>query len=271
MFKDTLYKRTSVGAIQTWKVEVEGDSYRTHSGQLNGKIIISKWTVCSGKNLGKANETTAEEQALLEVDALYRKKMAQGQYETSIDDIDDTKYFKPMLARTFESSSFDLSEGWHSQPKLDGIRCIATKDGLFSRQGKPIISCEHISSDLSLFFSKHPDAILDGELYADKLNDNFSKIVSLVRKQKPSPKEKAETAKTIEYHVYDFPTHKVGFEQRYNELEKVLDLLGPSIQLVETTKIADRETLEELFSNYISAGYEGQILRKSAARYEQKR
>ncbi|MCK4501332.1 hypothetical protein KAU11_12600, partial [Candidatus Babeliales bacterium] len=51
----------------------------------------------------------------------------------------------------------------YSQPKLDGVRCIASKDGLHTRGGKSIVTCLHIEEQLQPFFEKFPDEILDGE------------------------------------------------------------------------------------------------------------
>ena len=42
----TLYKRTTVGKIQEWTIEVVGDKYRTISGQQDGKKITNNWTTC---------------------------------------------------------------------------------------------------------------------------------------------------------------------------------------------------------------------------------
>ena len=70
-----------------------------------------------------------------------------------------------------------------SQPKLDGIRCIAMREGLFTRTGKPIVAVPHIHEELEPFFEKYPNAVLDGELYNHAYKDDFNKIIHLVRKQ----------------------------------------------------------------------------------------
>ena len=43
---------------------------------------------------------------------------------------------KPMLAHKFDIKRVDYSEPVYIQPKLDGVRCLFTKDGAFSRTGK---------------------------------------------------------------------------------------------------------------------------------------
>ena len=71
----TLYKKTTTGATQLWDIEVFRNKFRTISGQLGGKKITNKWTQCQGKNVGKANATTSEEQALKEALAKHQKKL----------------------------------------------------------------------------------------------------------------------------------------------------------------------------------------------------
>ena len=86
-----------------------------------------------------------------------------------------------------------------------GIRCIATSDGLFTRTGKPITACPHVSEHLKGFFVWNPDAVLDGELYNHSYKDDFNKIIHLVRKQNLTDEHLAESREMIQYHVYDAP------------------------------------------------------------------
>jgi len=46
----TIYKKTKTGATQEWTIEVDGNKYRTHSGQVGGAITTNEWTVVYGKN-----------------------------------------------------------------------------------------------------------------------------------------------------------------------------------------------------------------------------
>ena len=45
-------------------------------------------------------------------------------------------HFKPMLAHKYDEKRVDWSKPVWMQPKLDGVRCVFTKDGAFSRTGK---------------------------------------------------------------------------------------------------------------------------------------
>ena len=69
---------------------------------------------------------------------------------------------KPMLAYKVDKKPVDWSEKVFLQPKLDGVRCIFTKDGAYSRTGKEFKNVRHITYDLQDFFSKHPFTVLDG-------------------------------------------------------------------------------------------------------------
>lgn len=93
---------------------------------------------------------------------------------------------KPMLAHKYDDSRVDWSKPVYIQPKLDGVRCLFTKHGAYSRTGKQFMNLRHIEKDLKPLFDHQPNIILDGELYNHKLKHDFEKIISLVRKQKPT-------------------------------------------------------------------------------------
>ena len=192
----TIYKKTKTGKIQEWTIEVKGNKYRTISGHTDGEKIVNEWTDCDVKNAGRSNATTPEEQAIKEAEAKRKQKLEAGYFE-DIKNIDKKQFFEPMLAHKY--GDYDIVFPLYSQPKLDGIRCIVTKDGMFSRNGKKIISAPHIRENLEGFFKKYPNAILDGELYCDKLANDFNKICSLVKRTKPTDEELEESAETIEY------------------------------------------------------------------------
>ena len=204
----TLYKRTSTGKIQQWTIIVDGSSYYTESGQTTGKITKSKPTLCSGKNIGKSNQTTSQQQAEAEAEAKWNKKCNEGYAET-IEESNDKRdeRIEPMLAQKWDDvlgTKNDVVYPCISQPKLDGIRCLVTRDAMMSRKWKPIVACPHILESLKEFFDMHPDVLaLDGELYNHVFHDEFHEIVSLVRKTKPTENDLQRSADLIEYHVYD--------------------------------------------------------------------
>ena len=297
----TLYKETAIGKIQTWEIEVSKNKFRTVSGQSDGKKITNKWTICEGKNLDKSNATTAEEQALKEAEAKHQKKRDKG-YRVDVDNIDKKKFYEPMLAQDFKNknrrnevlteigSEKDNTVGFgapvFSQPKLDGIRCIAMREGLFTRTGKPITAVPHIHEALEPFFKKYPHATLDGELYNHAYKDDFNKIIHLVRKQNLTDEHLAESKEMIQYHIYDAPVigdsiagSKCWTEKDlFSDRTSILDAQFPNLELdkedclviVETTQVGSREHLDELYGDYVEHGYEGQMIRLDGP-YENKR
>lgn len=265
-----LYSRRSDGKVQFWEKEVEGGKHRTHSGIEGGKIVTTKWTVCTAKNVGKRNESKPEEQAVLEALAEHKKKTDKG-YKDSLDQIDDSGYFEPMLAKVWQEHKDEVKYPVFVQPKLDGLRLIASKDGLFSRNGKPYASIPHIAEALKPLFKKHPQAILDGEVYADKFAEDFNKICKLARQMKPTTNDLAESAKYIEYHVYDFPSWPGEFSKRLMGLKKVLGALNDKrIVPVETHVAGTEASVIQWFEKMVEDGYEGLIVRADA-KYENKR
>jgi DNA ligase 1 len=276
MIFDTLFKRTSTGATQVWTLEVEGNQYRVTSGQIDGKQVTSSWTVCEGKNIGRANETSPEEQAMSEAKAKMTKKLDQGKYHTNIENIDVQKFMAPMLAKKYEGK---MSEKTFSQPKLDGIRCIVKADGMWTRTGGPILGAPHIREALQEFFNDDPDLILDGELYCSRLKNDFNKIVSLAKKKSPTEQQLRESAHNLQYWVYDLPSSKRGFFERSIELaamscwwrdDEEAKVDSPLV-LVETELVRNKEHLDELYQGYLAAGQEGQMVRDGNSLYENKR
>lgn len=269
-----LYSRTSNGSIQQWRICVEGDRYYTVEGLVDGKQTTTPPTYCEGKNIGKANETSGEEQACKEAKAKWKKKLDSGYYE-DISEIDKEKFTEPMLAKKFEDEQDNLVYPLLCQPKLDGIRCICKKNGMWSRQGKEIISAPHIRNNLDYFFEIFPNAILDGELYCDKFSKDFNKIVSLVKKTKPSRQDLEDSSISIQYHVYDYVSKgHMNFRDRHWELRMDLErasLKASSvIHLVNTYPCSDKETLDKYYGEFLEYGYEGQMIRLDKP-YEHKR
>jgi DNA ligase-1 len=269
---ETIYKKTKTGATQEWTIEVVGNKYRTHSGQVGGAITTNEWTICYGKNVGRANETTDKEQTMAEAVAKRTKKLESGYFE-NIKHINKTQYFEPMLAAKWEDCKDKVTYPIYSQAKLDGIRCVVTKNGMFSRNGKPILSAPHIIDSLRNLFLVNPDLILDGELYCDKFANDFNKIVSLVKKTKPTDADLKESKKYIEYHIYDLPSSDKNFVHRAYDLGILFETyleMGKYCRIVQTYKVANEKAVEELYGGYVEAGYEGQMLRIDG-KYENKR
>jgi DNA ligase-1 len=259
------------GAIQTWTVEINGDSYRTIHGQLDGKLQTTEWTVCIATNENRANQRTPQEQAAFEAQAMWKKKRDTG-YHLDLDKIDTQLYIEPMLAKKWEDRKDKVKFPVYTQPKLDGLRAVITMTGAKSRNGKEWVTIPHILEALKPVFDQYPHLILDGELYNHDLKHDFNKITSLVKKMKPTDKDLDESAKVVQFHWYDTASNKHTFRQRKNWIKTLKQdfNLPDCIQVVSTHRVDDLDTLDKVYNAYLSKGYEGQMVRVDAP-YEFKR
>ena len=176
---------------------------------------------------------------------------------------------KPMLAYKVGKKEVDWSEGVFIQPKLDGVRCIFPKDGAFSRTGKQFKNVAHLEEDLEDFFNDNPNSVLDGELYNHDLKHDFEKIISLVRKQKPTDEDRFEAGNLVQYHVYDAVAEGINYEDRYNWLRINLPIYK-TMTLIANTIVNSYDEAKMLHDVHLAQGYEGSILRLNKP-YEQKR
>lgn len=276
---DPIYKRTTSGAIQEWQLEIreDGKAYRVISGQIDGRKVTSTWKECAGKNIGRSNETTDEEQTILECKSARQKKLDTGYCET-VEEIDSVVFREPMRAQAYPKvkiSRYDVADGlvW-SQPKLDGFRCFAMNDRLWTRKGKEIPAAAHIEDEYKFLHDRVPGLILDGELYSHDLADRFQKLMSVAKKQKPAEADMEMSRKYLKHWVYDLPSHPGHFSERFLALCEIMDKYSSELEyyrLVDTKPITCMEDIDIFILGYIDSRYEGQIIRIDNAPYEYKR
>jgi DNA ligase-1 len=277
---DTLYSRDSAGNVRVWHMEVEDNRFRTVSGLQDGKLVTSDWTVCSAKNVGRSNATTAQEQAVKEVEARYTKQLKLGYHRTLVN-VDEVPFIEPMLAKSYEDyrGKLDFSAGkWMLNVKYNGLRMIASKDGLYTRKGERYISVPHIEESLKSFFEQYPNAVLDGECFNEQYRQELNEIVKLARKtKKVTAKDLQRSKDLIRFYVYD----GYGFSERLNEDAAYYkrkawidhNVAGKYEFIVKVPQwtINDEAHMMELYNNIVAEGHEGAILRLSAIPYEHKR
>lgn len=169
---------------------------------------------------------------------------------------------KPMLAHKFDDSRVDWSKPVYIQPKLDGVRCLFTKDGAYSRTGKKFMNLAHIELALMPFFKKQPDVVLDGELYNHKLKHDFEKIISLVRKQKPTADDRLDAQHLVQFHVYDY-FDGVAYDSYKTRMDMLAcsDIYDAQIKHVHTSLVKELDHAKAVHGVNLNAGYEGSILR----------
>ncbi len=254
---------------------VEGNAYFTESGLEDGKKVISEKKEVFGKNTGKKNETSDQEQAISEAESQVRKKLKTKYYRTKESAKNAEGFFKVMLADKWESRKEKLEYPAIVQPKLDGIRCVITKDGARTRGNTPINVIPHILNELQPFFELYPNVILDGELYNHDLKDDFQKLISVVRKDKTTPENLAESKKYMQYHIYDCPiigdlNESADYTQRIDTLYGSIINKAEYIKLIVGFPALEECDVDRFHSDFLSQGYEGSIVRVNGP-YENKR
>jgi DNA ligase-1 len=168
---------------------------------------------------------------------------------------------KPMLAHKYDEARINWSLPVYIQPKLDGVRCLFTKDGAFSRTGKQFKNLAHIELALISFFKQHPNIVLDGELYNHKLKNDFEKIISLVRKQKPTADDRLDAQHLVQFHVYDYIDDKYdNYQIRMAQLA-CSDIYDAQIKHVPTLLADSYSYARTLHEEFLEDGYEGSIIR----------
>lgn len=254
-----LYKKDTKGKLRSLEIYAEGDEVVQISGLLDGKKTENR-SKATAKNVGRANETTAEEQAVLEAQSKYDDKLTKGYFPTK-DEAENELVILPMLAKDAKKELPKIAYPCYIQPKLDGMRCLSNVSfPMTSRAGKEIDTLPHLLS-----FVKMLGLQIDGELYAHGLT--FQENISLIKKYRAGESEQ------IKYHIYDIVSDE-AFGDRHDMIIDALapyvdaDGIGELVELVPTFIIFNEEQLKEKHSEFVRWGYEGSIIRHTDDGYK---
>jgi len=282
----TLYGKDKSDKVRVWdcKVVDEKTSATIHitHGTIDGKSTTSVREIKSGKNIGKKNETSIQEQAIKEAEKSWKDKIEKEGYCESLDILSNNKptTFDPMLAEKYDPNSkvnrkVDIVFPCYTQPKLDGIRCLTysladKKIVNQSRKLKPFFHLDHINNEVAQILHQER-IVLDGELYNHTIS--FNQIAGIVKKEKCSEADRKALLQ-IEYHIYDafIPGQPEPFEKRWERLEQLFKNKKLAYcKLVKTEICTLAEDLIDMHSDVISEGYEGIMLRNKNGIYEHNR
>lgn len=275
----TLYKRTSTGAVQQWTITVVGRTYFTESGQVGGAIKTSKPTVCTGKNEGKANATTDEEQARVEAQAKYDKQL-KSKYKTDINQVDSITFISPTLASPLKKRTKPLKFPAAIQIKYNGVCCIIDKEyGSRTRTGEIFYNIRHINRELKAFFDTNPDVVLHGELYNYDKRENLNQLVELVavtRKDKDiTIPLMMDSEAIVQYYVYDGYVkgkENLPYHARIKYLHDLIKAAGLQFVIpAPTTIVKDESEVAAFYDTAVADKQEGAILRMLDMPYVHKR
>lgn len=263
----TLYHKAKSGATVRWRVWTEGGDIFTEHGQYpDGKMQLSRKTAVA-KNTGKANATTPAQQAESQAQSMHDARLKR-KYSLTPETAQIPRML-PMLAHVFEARKGKFSYPIFVQPKLDGFRCLAFRNGdsitMLSRSSDAF-NLPHIEKQLLKIM---PDnTILDGELYCHKVP--FQRVASWIKKQHP------DTIR-IGYHIYDVPLWDDGdedadFSTRLRNLDRVESAIKQNdcinLDVVETAKACNEAEVYAYQIQKIEDGYEGAIGRTMTGKYQ---
>ena len=287
-----LYGVASSGKIKVWKAST--DFQKNDEGHVtilvewgyeNGKIQTKERVVKKGKNIGKSNETTVEQQAELSLASLYQAQLdSHYVYKEDLDHRLANPPRNSMLAKVFQERLHKLpmtlqgvfTEKVYLQPKFNGIRCEGRhSDGgvsFVSRTNKPFQPFKHLIPTIEKLMPK--GCSFDGELFNPKIR--FEYISSLVNSEStrdvwnetvdpPILYEEDD----IKYYVYDlYGYDHLTFTERLAVLTELSKDFSPDFVLTETVEVASLEEIYTKTKELIAQGYEGAMVRVGSSYYE---
>lgn len=257
-----LYGKDSKGSLRVWYCYAEGKDVVVEHGKLGGKLTEKRYTA-EPKNVGKANATTAEQQAILEVEAKVTKQLKSGYFYTK-EDAESFVEFTPMKAQNYNKHAGKINYPCYMQPKLDGFRLMIDKNGqAWSKQGEPLDLPTH-------WIGVKEFAIvcggLDGEVYAGLISEGGLSLQA-IRSAFLTPDE-VNTPK-LKYFVYDIPdVSGLHYHWRLNKLADNMYDAPDSVVVVTTMSTSSCEFGDKYHNMWNSQKYEGSIYRDMDGPYE---
>ena len=275
-----------------WKATVNGATVTYEWGRIGGTLQTDSNTFTSGKNIGKANATTPEQQCMAEAMVKVRKKMEKGYVVVSgaldapVVTTSDLTITKPMKANDLHDHQKKIAT-WDTvgyQWKLNGNRCKIDIDTgkMYSSSRKEITHLPEIGQRVAtacqslLFRSNYPYKFVDGELYCHGMS--FNAIQTLVRRvsgdtkikkgdEIDTPEKFKEYKDRLQFYMFDIESPE-NSEDRI----KLLDGIVPNEKLVVVPTYWDKASkFDEYLQKFIALGYEGVMLRLKGYPYESKR
>lgn len=188
----------------------------------------------------------------------------------------------PMLCQPIEANTLALykSDDWYAEPKLDGERIIAVRQGdniqMWTRRGKEV-SRKFPEVKIALLFLTPKEWVLDGEL---TVVGGFTKLL------KRNTENKTDIAiykvkYPATYNIFDvlsIGTEDIGRLPLVQRKQRLLSLF-PRDELIagyvkDAVKLVPTmygTTMYELFLAMLEAGYEGVVIKRKDSTYQYNR
>lgn len=257
---ETLYKPTKLGAIQVCNISAIGDTVTVEFGQLNGKMQ-SKSTVCTAKNVGRANQTSPEQQAILEAKAKHFDKIKSG-YST--DTSAPVTVQLPQRVKSYLDNKHLVKYPAFTTHKLNGVNgtywLIDNQLTLTSRGGETYHAIPHLEDQIKQAMEFLQTDCLNGELYIH--GEHLQDIQSAVKKpNKLSPR--------LQFHIFELPNINQQYQAKSTLFGKLNATLGLSHVIgITPILIESEEDATRWYDIHMLSGFEGSVIYNMDATYQ---
>ncbi len=282
----TLYYQNTKNTVRQWKVFVVDNKITVEFGQVDGKLQ-TKDTFVFGKNIGKINETTDHEQAILEAKAKWEKQVKKGYTENILA---SSSVKLPQKVKTYLGNEDKIIFPAYSTYKYNGVNATywLQADGslkLTSRGGDEYPAIPHLENSIRFVLSALDTTSINGELYIH--GQHLQDITSAVKKPK-------ELSKQLAFRFFEFPEYVVPenykksafpgnafiYKVRWLHILKHRHLADTGadpyataydndmfVKPVELQLVANKIELEAHYNKAVSEGYEGTVIYNQRAEY----
>ena len=271
-----LQDKTRLGKPKFWMImslEEDGKFYlkteywQNHQDGSEGVHQTSEPIEVEGKNIGKSNETSAEEQSYLMMNSFVLRQKDRGYYEDG-ENIEN-RLLLPMLAKkvVLEKARFPA----YAQPKFNGVRALSDGQIFWSRKAKlyPEECISHLQFS-EILEKSGMLVLLDGELMIPHTSASFQKSISAIKKFDPT------TSPSIQYYVYDciiMTEMEATYSRRFEVLNFIIDMIKKEkpeikIEAVRTDFVNNLQEILSFHDEITSKGYEGTMIRYPSGIYQ---
>lgn len=289
--KTTLYKvSASTGKMQEWSVETDGNKVILTHGEMGGAMVSSTYTA-TGKNIGRSNATTPDQQANIEAEALVKSQIKNKHYWPDIEKaVEASKLCRePRKIKNYKDHRSKLPEALGTTTKFNGSRACVLDGVMYSKIGlKEEIKVDHLREAVEILNSKDT-ATFDAEVYAHglslqrirsawlkpfKTEKEIAKMQRAKAKKLGVPYEKGkdylgynpnDDASKLRFYIFDIPddTGK-PYIDRVDDmvaLQEWVESLGLErvFKFVYPTITKSHEERCSLLNKVVSHGYEGLV------------
>lgn len=231
-----LYQKTRLGKTQVWRTWVSNKNTKSghpevwiEHGQIDGVKQLTHDIITDGVNIGKSNETTPLDQALLILERRVTKQLESGYSKdppTDSDyDVDFSERMPKELCFYKPKNSIDQKKLDHLDSlgnaiytvKRDGMMHVVRKTKLYGveiyTRRMDLVTDNYPHLVRELLKVPHDDFILLGEIILDNSGaDNFNGVSQICRSDPDKAIDKQKDLGLVSYYIFDIPY----FNGKYN-------------------------------------------------------